>query len=308
MKIPTLSMKRARTIALALLVLVAIGGATAWPHLRPPVLPETTKVALVPPDPPDDAVEIVGVDTNGVWADTESGDVIVKIHNRRERPVTAEVWWLLGGTEDPEPWNHPVSMAEPEKVSLDADETTEVRVRSADPPPPGSWNLSLWAHVRHGSESEHSHGVGTTPVIRVLSAYPDIERTLQPGAALINAVQPNGRLVERPGEDEPDVLVSVQALVLQPTEVEVRCYLTAEQTTEPWLAAVQIQSDPVPLTLDGTHAQMASCVFPALPPTGEWSLSAVAWRQSGMIPEPPEDAVRLKQVVTFGAMAPPLPR
>ena len=290
----------ARTISLAIIAAVALSAGFWWPELRVPTLPDSSALRLLPPDKPHDVVEIVDVDSGILWADSQPAEVTVMLRNRGSRSVTAEVWWILGSIGDPEPWLNPAGGGDPERVRVPAGEIVEVTIGSDDPPPPGSWNLSLWAHVLRGEDRAHSHGVGATPQIRVLSTRADLVRLGQPdGKALISTLQANGRALGLPATGEPDALVSLAAVSQQPIEVQVRCYLSREPHAEPWLAEGVIASELSPVRLDGTATQVAPCTFPDLPPRGQWSLSAFAWRPQGFLPEPPEDAVHMKQPLTL---------
>jgi hypothetical protein len=277
-----------RTTRMVIIAVLAVCSAlvatVAWPEHDRPTVAETAFLQLVrPADRPSGPVAVTGVEGRTIWLDAGSV-VTAMVKNNGERPVTARVWWLLADPEAERPWVAPTGQGKPERLRLDAGESARIELPVADPPSPGVWTLSLWAHTVQGDRTKPSHGVNASPLVTVLPTDPDIYRLDEPGRyAIINLVEPVGRLVS--GDDRevsgPDALVSVQSATQQPIHLELRCYLALPGTAEPWEAAEAVGSYVSEVRVTSGAATVGSCRFPSIPKQGEWQLSAFVRRAGG---------------------------
>lgn len=288
------------------MLVVGVTLTAAWPEGGTSHLPDTTRLALPTTDPPDGAVEIVGVEAGALWTDAQPATVAISVRNNDDEPVRAEVWWLLATPGVAKPWVDPGDRGRPERVTLEAGASETVLVESAGAPPVGVWSLSLWAHELDGRRRVHSHGAGAAPWVNVVSTGTGLVRLAEPGGrAVIHSVRPGSRLGGSPAVSGGDVEVALQATVQDPAVVQVRCFLTDRPEAEPWLDGDAVVSGMKELLLDGPVVRTASCAFDELPTHGRWTLSAVAWRQAGFVPGDPEDGVRAEAPVTIGAAQDP---
>ncbi len=278
------SRARARiAVPLAVLAVVSVGVALAWPTSPPVAQAASPELHLFDPvDPPDGPVRIAGVSGGVTWSDRGSSVAVDLTNQRSGRPVVARVWWLLADPRSSAPWEAPAAEGRHVEVTLAPGRTTRVEVPATGDVPPGAWSLSLWAHSVSGGESTHSHGVGVGPLVTVLPTDPQVRRISEPdGRAALTVVEPVGRLVTgEPGDAAvgPDALLSLRATTQQPVQVQVRCYLAEPGTAEPWKHDTAVASTAREVELAGQEPQVSSCSFDRLPGAGVWELSAFVRR------------------------------
>jgi hypothetical protein len=295
--------RTARMVMIPVLaVCSALVATAAWPERDRPTVAETAFLQLVrPADRPSGPVAVTAVEGRTIWLDAGSV-VTATVKNNGDGPVTAKVWWLLADPESEQPWVSPAGRGKPERRRLAAGESARIELPVADPPSPGVWTLSLWAHTVQGDRTKPSHGVNASPLVTVLPTDPDIYRLDEPGRyAILNLVEPVGRLVS--GDDRgvggPDALVSVQSATQQPIHLELRCYLAPAGTAEPWEVDEAIGSYVSEVRVTPGAPTVGSCRFPSIPREGEWQLSAFV-RRAGSTDSGHEDGLYSQRRLGLG--------
>lgn len=293
-----------RGLSLVALTVFSVAVAALWPRSDTSHLPDTTLVSF-PTSPPQGPVEIVGVKAAAVWTDASRPEVSVSVRNNGDVSIRAKVWWLLSARGDTAPWKDPSGTGRPQEVELRAGATKTLQVQATAPAPAGVWTLTLWAHVVQGDTETHSHGGSVTPFISVVSADSGLVQLSGPGGrAVIRSLRPSSRLAARDETATGQAEVSVSATTQQPINVLIQCFLTPGPVARPWLEDRAVASQMQQLLLDGPVPRTGICAFDHLPASGQWSLSAVAWRPAGPLPQPPEDAVQLAAPILLGTSSP----
>lgn len=163
---------------LGLLVSLAVLFATLWPRTEQPVDPSAFPSVLTAGGGPRGPVSVEGISARSVWTAAEDSLVTVTLHKALNRPVDAQVWWLISRLGDTQPWRDPLLASAHRMVQFRSTQRSEsVSFPSVAPlPPDGAYTLSAWVHtsVHNRHAFAHSDGVSLATSILVARQTPGL--------------------------------------------------------------------------------------------------------------------------------------
>lgn len=153
-----------RPFQLGAMIVAVVALALVWPPSLQAAGGPNAFQLLRDRTPPGPAV-LASVDSALLWRTDAAPTSVARVQNVTDRGIKCEVWWILAGFGEEDPWNRPAASSKVRLVSIPAGGSAAVKLpakAASIDAAPGLHSLSFWVHCLGEMTSDWRHSDGAT--------------------------------------------------------------------------------------------------------------------------------------------------